>query len=97
MVSAKEPEKSGVGAESSKERYRERERRREKERGGESYESVRAIKKFDYLATSHVELTAAPLALGDHPIICPGYRALLQCRLLLLLSVVSGLAQFGRR
>jgi hypothetical protein len=62
---------------------------------------VRAIKKFDYLATSHVELTAAPLALGDHPIICPGYRALLQCRLLLLLllqlSVVSGLAQFDRR
>lgn len=62
------------------------------------YEGVGAIKKFDYLATSHVELTTAPLALGDQPIVCPGYRAFLQrLLLLLLLSVVSGLAQLGRR
>lgn len=81
-------------------RGRQREKRkkeRKSEREGESYEGVRAIKKFDYLATSHVELTTASLALGDHPIICPGYQTLLQCRLLLLLSVVSGLAQFDGR
>jgi len=95
-----------VGAESSRERKREKERRREREREREKerkrerekvHEGVRAIKKFDYLATSHVELTVTSLALGDQPIVRPGYRALLQRQLLLLLSVVSGLAQFGRR
>jgi len=78
-------EETGIGTETREEGKRERER-------GMSYEGVGAIKKFDYLATSHVELTAAPFALGDQPIVRPCYRALLQSRLLLLLSVVSGLA-----
>ena len=56
------------------------------------------IKKFDYLATSDVELTVAALAMGDQPIVRPGRRSLLLVvlvvlvvLLVLVLSVVSGL------
>lgn len=52
-----------------------------------------AIKKFDYLTTSDVELTVAALAMGDQAIVRPGRRTLLLVVLVLLvlLSVVSGL------
>ena len=56
---------------------------------------VRAIKKFDYLATSDVELSVAALALGDQPIVRPGrctLLLLLALLVMLVLSVVSGLA-----
>lgn len=54
-----------------------------------------AIKKFDYLATSDVELALASLAMGDQTIVGPGRRILLLVLALLVvlaLSVVSGLA-----
>lgn len=55
-------------------------------------EGVGAIKKFDYLATSDVELSVAALALGDQSIVRPGRCTLLLLLVLLLVSVVSGLA-----